>query len=426
MATLLSAGSRDGTALVTVTVMSLALAVMAASVTQLAIARNRDQQRQEVDFLVSMSAESAAAMAVSYLQDNPTELPKQADGLQTFVPLRNGKPVTSINGLSLVYDRICLSDAAKKWRIRVQATYGARGNANGDADTYRRRSVEEVIQQKSYQAGLAGMFSIAGYAFKGSGNAGSFDSNPLVNGPNETLAMSDPKGPMVLATAAASGVDVQKAGSVVGQYGTLQLPSPTLVWNPNPVVASGVLKANVTLAPGSYHYTSWDAGIITIPSDGTVTVWVDGNVDFGSIGVIYSTANSKLKVWQTNAATLDTDSTKLNGNKYLGDIAHPERFQFFSNTHGTIALNGNAQMGAVIIAPYASLMIRGTFDFYGAIFVNAMTSDKATGNPSFMYDRNLADMTIDELSSLAVSAWHVQDIGYGSYRYGDKTLVGTY
>ncbi|MBA3846738.1 MAG: hypothetical protein H0X45_08850 [Planctomycetes bacterium] len=423
--------TRRGTALVAVATLSMTLGALALAVSEMSVSRLRDQQRRQDQFRLMASTESGLNACYGWLLADETRLTTMADGATIVTPTTGDtKPITDINGMPVVCELTCYEEG-KRWRLRVQGTAGDRVAA---PESYRRQMIEIAIARDIFSSSIPGAYADWGYEFKGSGNAGWWDSDPTYTSPEETSALAgDPSlpgtGPVVLASG--NWLNVAKPENVDGQYGKVYMPMPTLNWTPSPAADSGALTTDIDLATGtSYHYAEWTGGIITVKGSGTVTVWIDGNIDYGQIGVKYDSADSVLKVRQGNPDVDEFESSKLNGNVYLGDVdgftSDPRRFQIISEYDGVITLNGNAAMSAVLIAPNASLKLRGTFDFYGAMIVNKMEADKVTGNPSFYYDVNLADLEFPELSTFEMLAWRTQSIGYGAWRFNDATYQDVY
>ena len=82
---------------------------------------------------------------------------------------------------------------------------------------------------------------------------------------------------------------------------------------------------------------------------------------------------------------------KINGSQAINATNRPG--QFVLNYLGTdeLTLNGNADMNASLVAPYAAVTVSGDFDFFGGIVAKSFT---ATGSGKLHYDETLGETVL--------------------------------
>ena len=155
------------------------------------------------------------------------------------------------------------------------------------------------------------------------------------------------------------------------------------------------LTGNVTLVAGqSYHFSSISSGpTITIDNGGnaglspapTATVFVDGAMGLSN-SLTYTQNNTVLEVLQGDPGS----GMSYNGNTAFGSTQYaPGRFIWATSANEEITMNGNGSFGGVLIAPNATLKLNGTFNFYGALMVGAIS--QISGNFSLAWDSQLAN-----------------------------------
>jgi len=167
---------------------------------------------------------------------------------------------------------------------------------------------------------------------------------------------------------------------------------------------------------------------ITFTPGAVIKLYVDGPVAIKHDWAI--PAGVTVQIFQNNYdSTLG--STTINGNISVGNNRNPSSFQFYSLYDGSIPdpdtkqtidfkLNGSATFGGVIFAPYATFMLNGTFDFFGALIADSFkdTADlgKVNGSFSFHYDESLTSIKIPFPPSLVIVGWRSFPVGLAEWR----------
>lgn len=230
------------------------------------------------------------------------------------------------------------------------------------------------------------MFANDGYDFKGSSEAGYFDSagEPITEIP--TVLASN------------GTVDVQKTENVDGNVESeVESPMPEVSFAPSGINL-GNITSDITLAGGATYdsmitYQCNDVDDVNIYVQGYVKLYVGGDWGMeGSSGSI--TYNDPEDARLVVIHEGDSGDLDLHGNDKLGNPANPGQFIFMTNHTGDITLNGNGDFAGVYLAPQATFKLNGTFDMVGAIIAQSFGS-RVNGNFSFTYDTQLASLEIE-------------------------------
>jgi hypothetical protein len=425
--------SRRGAALVLGTLLILVLASAATILTTVTLARFEEQGRRADEVILMATAESAFNEAFDYFQADADRLPTAIDAPVTYDGDDIDSPIFSAaiphNHLRVSVTVTLLEDldtsvwGDESYRFTATATAGGEKGTDAHwAEKYRRRVVEAIIRPSEEEVLKQCMFAILGYEFMGSAQTDSYDSS--------TSPYSVPPDQSYLNSAG----DISSGGSIVvsntGVHGNVipnqELYLPVMNFDPPAgsiavPIAGGVIDGNYTFsAPGTYTTNGLDmsGNILRIEGGGTVKLYVNGpcvveaELQFDSLDSVFI-------LYQNDYIG---SATTLNGNADLGTIvpvaggaasqlARPEQFRWISNYTGEITLNGTASISAVVVAPYATFNMNGTFDFFGALIAGSF-DDQVNGNFSFHYDESLAGLGLGLEPRLQVAGWRSYNLSY--------------
>jgi hypothetical protein len=414
------------------TLLILVLASAATILTTVTLARFEEQDRRADEVVLMATAESAFNEAYDYFQTDATRLPTVIDEPVTYDGADEDSPIFSAavphNNLRVSVTVTLLEDldtsiwGDESYRFAATATAGGeKGTAEHWAEDYRRRVVEAIIRPTEEEVLQQCMFAILGYEFKGSAQTDSYDSStaPYTVPPDQSYLNS--------------AGDISSGASVVcsngGVHGdvisNVDLYLPIMNFDPPAgaiavETSGGVIDDDYTFtAPGTYTTNGLEmGGVLRVEGGGVVKLYVNGPCVVDA-ELQFDSLDSKFILYQNDYIGSDTS---LNGNDDLGTIvpvaggdatqlARPEQFRWISNYTGEIRLNGNASISAVVVAPYATFNMNGTFDFYGALIAGSF-DDQVNGNFSFHYDESLAGLGLGLEPRLQVAGWRSYNLSY--------------
>lgn len=461
--------ARQGSALITSTVVLVLLASMATFLTETTVSNLKMETRRAEGLHLVMASESAANIALDYLQRNPqllkldlnaadkkTTLPGMTDlekGLKK-TGITGDLPIAKVSGMEITASWCYMGQRAVKKvtvdglpRLEVvaigtldsmtQDVYYIRGTATAgsaqDPNRWFTRRVEMLFVPYTTEVFVRSMFAHRGYDFMGAATTDSWDS---ANGSYAT-APKGTKGDL----GSEGDIYVQKPSNVQGQVDDfITYPLPPIDFPAStPYSVPDVLNMSCTLTDGIYRYKyvqldDKDADVVTI--DGNVLIYVDGPIDIlvkKDTVFKYANANSRLTLiqndydpdaknpngtdmWPVKNTTLD-----MNGNDVVGNIDNPAQFLLMTAYSGELSMNGNGQFGGALFAPNATLKLNGTFTFYGAVIADAFASKtlvgdeqgKINGTFNFHYDEQLAKLKLPLPPRMGVVGWYTSNPRFG-------------
>ncbi|HYE04452.1 MAG TPA: hypothetical protein VEL07_02920 [Planctomycetota bacterium] len=435
--------ARRGSALVMITMVLMTLAVIAVALTDSAVRRHRDHEQRQRQLEMSTACESAINMAFAYFESSAgtQALADMAVGDVDSVPIVDveGKGLSAIADADVFVDIMKLS--MNMFRLRAQAAMGDRTSP----ETFRRLVYEVGAVRKPTQFGNAGLMGYMPMTGGGSLWGTSLDSNPanvtaiktdMMNQTMDDVAgtaedESLRKGPRVFASDVSVSLD--KPGDNIDPdcvWGHYDMPNITVAYLP-PAGADAVEfddgkgksgPPQDLLVGESYRASEWLGGTVNVVGAGTAYLYIDGAIDLCNISVTYSDPKGVLEVRQGNP--VDIDDMNFNGNAVLNPGV-PKQFVLISAFEGSMTFNGTAGMNAVIIAPKASLKLKGNNSFYGSMIVHGVTKD-AGGNATVTYDPDTAGMSFPDLGPLTTTSWRALEPGYGKWTMDDAIYVNNY
>ena len=445
---------QTGSALITVLIISVAIAGMMMALVDTSVSTLSREQRREQLLRRQSAAESAANLVLlGVLQSQNATPPSTAINLSTSsksaVPVdlaatnsvaalvayqisskvtaadlspalkmapSNGdmvaggtKLTATIYPLPWNFSTNAFSGAAggsvSSWLIKAQAQDGTPSQVKG----YDRHRVEIRIKANPTTINGKGLFSANNYEFKGSASTDSWNSAAGLYGSTAPGYNGN--------IYAITGLPLISNSGVKGNAFQTSDPLPAVaIPSPLPGIAlpasitSGSVTSKTLVAGTTYSCVGALPDVTYIVgSGGDVTIYVAGAIDVSKPVTFADTnkssaipAGNRLWIYQTDYGAANTN---LNGNAMSGNAADPSRVIIQSAFTGEITLNGNASLGAVLIAPYATLKLRGNFDFFGCLWVEQMYQDQVSGNFKFHYDDYLDNFKFSSTPTYAVSGW---------------------
>lgn len=258
------------------------------------------------------------------------------------------------------------------------------------------------------------LFADLGFTYSGSadtdawsGNVGAYSEAIRINDYGSALVGSN--GPL---GTQGNGWDIYSNPKIQGNLG-MSLPeytwtAPTSYINP-PALANPAAPwtGSITLLAGQTYYAP--GGIngatitINVPNSLTqaaqavCTIYLGGSFTSGPFTFTGTHADwARVIMYQKDFSATDA-SEDWNGNATAGVVNDPSRFVFITeygkaNPAASITMNGNANFGGVLFAPYCSFKLNGNFDFYGSLMVRSIS--QLNGSFGMHYDTRLAGMTL--------------------------------
>lgn len=269
-----------------------------------------------------------------------------------------------------------------------------------------------TIKARAFVTGNAhpfvrGLFAIEGYDFSGNATTDSWNSDSngdgVVDTPYVQPASYTVGGPNSHGDIGSNGVlgpGCYDTNKVHGQAtANANVPVPTVVYTPPatgytdlPVIAGNLTIAGTGTGSTTYRTPSVaqkNKHALTVSGTGTVVLYVDGAFHVGDV-VFSAGSTAKLIVHQNDVSG---KGCSFNAKNMVGDPNDPGRFLFVTAFSGTgsneLSLNGGAQFGGVVLAPYAGIKFNGNSDLYGSFFAKNF-SGVVNGNFKFHYDEALA------------------------------------
>lgn len=151
------------------------------------------------------------------------------------------------------------------------------------------------------------------------------------------------------------------------------------------------ISSNTTLPAGG----CWRD--ITISNNRTLTL-TDTTEPYYIRSINYNGNNAALafgSIPEGQRVTLYTEALNsnnhINGNKLFNMDNAPHQVLINYLGTETLRFNGTAQMNAVVVAPYASIIVNGNFNFYGGIWAKDLT---VSGNATISYDEALGGASV--------------------------------
>ena len=346
--------TRHGSALVIATMLVVILGGLAISLTETTVGGLRGEQHRSNDLALAMASESAANIALDYLQrhsdllktdlstaDKRTNLPTRAD-VDARRPNSDLSPVLGINKvhgmpvgarwcyvgqravvkiyidgtprLDIVPIGTLNSMTQDVYYVRAWATQGS----SVDANTYRRRFVELLFVPYPQEVFVRAMFAHHGYNFQGAATTDSWDS--AVG--SYKKSNSNSKGDL----GSEGDIDVLQVGNVKGVVNDfINFPLPPIEDKAEVTTPGGILTGGILYA-GEYRYAAVNIGSgIALTIDGIVKLYVNGPVNLSAKSfspIKYSTAASKLTIVQLDYEPADfsiaNDLDSVNGGDVIG------------------------------------------------------------------------------------------------------------
>ena len=458
---------RRGAALIVSTFLIVLLLGLSLSLIELSVGNLGSSERRKDDIELTVATESAANLSLNYLQN----LPDMEDQLNRAKGLTTPTNITSFVRANATLDATgsdTLNGATPSsyWKyvgtysvpiygkIQNQDVYqitsiGAFGgptrlwNADGtqnpilNANRYRRRRVEALFTPFPPSIFKQALFSKSGYEYMGSATTDSWNSNDGSVG-YTTVASRGNQGDL----SSEGNIIVAKPTNVNGAVRpNIKVPIPSFTYSPPGSAGPLGVLSTATLGvrtdpPGvpvamNYRYTAINLGnsdTITIPPYANVTIYVDTYVSLKNDWLIPST--SKVTVIQNNYDSTLGETT-INGNIKIGCTANPSSFIFMSLFDGKLPdatnpkdfdfkMNGTAEFGGVMFAPYATFALNGGFNFYGSLIADSFKDTtglgKVNGNFAFHYDESLANLKIPLPPALIIVGWRAFPLSMAQWR----------
>lgn len=238
----------------------------------------------------------------------------------------------------------------------------------------------QLTAEKEYN--LPGMFADESFELGGSMKVGVYDSDPATTEENVTVVGSN------------DNITVKKPGNIQGYPDSVQssmgidMPNYDYKAPETDYIELDHMTGTVTLNSGVYHCES--AALTNLTINGNVTIYVEKGFDVKTKLTIPKT--STLTVHQNDFSETDP-KTNMNGNMFATTKDYPQNFIWLTAYKGEITFNGNAVLGAMIMAPYAAFKLNGTFDMHGSIFTKTF-GGLVNGNFKFTYDTELSKFTV--------------------------------
>jgi hypothetical protein len=459
--------SRRGVALVVSTFLIVLLLGLSMSLIELSVGNLGSSERRKDDIALTVATESVANLSLNYLQNLP-DLQDQLNRAKTWTsPSEITAPVranfatdatgsNTLNGTTPasfwkyvgtvtvpIYGQVQNQDVYQISSICAVGGPTRLWNADGtqnavqSGDRYRRRRVEALFTPFPASIFKQAMFAKRGFEFMGNASTDSWNSR---------------SGAVDYATVSARGRqgDLSSEGDIIVRSSAtvngavkpnINVPIPAFTYNPPGnatalgVLSSGTLGVSVP-PPGvpteiSYRASALTLGnrdVITIPPYSKVKLYVDTYINLRNDWLIPKT--STLTIIQNNYDS-GLGGTTINGNITVGCPGNPASFIFMSLFDGTLPdasnpqslefrLNGTAQFGGVLFAPYATMALKGNFDYFGALVADSFKDTtglgKVNGSFSFHYDESLANMTIPFPPSLVIVGWRAFPVTMSRWR----------
>lgn len=238
----------------------------------------------------------------------------------------------------------------------------------------------ELFAEKDYN--LPGMFADEAFELGGSLKVGFYDSDPTTTEENVTVVGSND------AVTVKKPVNIQGYPDSVQSSMGIDMPQYDYKVPETDVIELGALTGTVTLNSGVYHCDV--ATLTNLTINGNVILYVERVFDVKTKLTIPKT--STLVIHQNDSSEF-YPKQDINGNMFASTATYPQNFIWLSEYRGEVTFNGNATLGAMIVAPYAEFKLNGTFDMHGAIFTKTF-GGLVNGNFKFTYDTELSKFTI--------------------------------
>lgn len=148
---------------------------------------------------------------------------------------------------------------------------------------------------------------------------------------------------------------------------------------------------NYVLTGGNYMLPQLSGNVIV---KGETTLYVTGDVTFGSMDLLIIEPGAKLKLYVGGEKTTINTVVNTSGNA--------QAFTYFGLPSNKILnINGNSSMSAAIYAPEAEISFNGGIDFYGSLIGKDASLN---GNSAFHYDESLA--RIQPRRAIIITSWN--------------------
>ncbi len=458
---------RSGSALVISTFLIVLLLGLSLSLIELAVGNLKSSERRKDDIALTVSTETVANLSLNYLQNLPdledqlnqakvratpvnitTSIqsnvvvdPSGSDTLNGTVPASYWKFVGTV--AVPIYGKIQNQDVYQISAIGAVGGPTALWNPDGTqnaiqyADRYRRRRVEALFTPFPSSILKQALFSRRGYEYMGNASTDSWNSG-AGSVDYSVVASHGHQGDL----SSEGDIIVRSSANVNGAVcSNIKVPIPAFTYSPpGTAIPLGVLS-NATLGvsappPGmptamNYRATAIALGnrdTIVIPAYSKVTIYVDTYISLKNDLIVPKT--SSLTIIQNNYDSR-LGLTTINGNITVGCPSNPSSFLFLSIFDGMIPdatnplgfdfkLNGTAQFGGVMFAPFATFALSGSFDFYGSLIADSFKDTtglgKVNGNFSFHYDESLTNMRLPFPPSLVIVGWRAFPLSMAQWR----------
>lgn len=182
------------------------------------------------------------------------------------------------------------------------------------------------------------------------------------------------------------GVNAEVSGST--SPATSPTPLPSVTYAPPPILATTFNEtgkaSTIAFPAGDYHFSTFSLGggkVVSIT--GEVTIYVDGDFSIGGTAAIEIEPGAKLTIKQGPGGTVDVD---VFGTGFVNKDQLPTSLLIESASSGQVSLRGTADFYGAIYAPDADILMNGTSDTFGALIGNSVTT---VGTSDFHYDEAL-------------------------------------
>lgn len=400
---------RRGAALLVATAAMVVVAGLVLAMLDSSMANLRQEQARERRHACQLAAESAANIALAAMRMYDFDLALVPEAGQEVDLTRRAPDGTSqvVTGPDPMVNQARVSARASRipgemaWLLVATAEIGSAADPMHSL----RHRVEMRLRRVPASINGKGLLADWYYYFGGSASTDSWDSAMGIyaaadhsGAPGTTGVRGD--------IYSRHGAPEVRSGDLKGRSFNTNDPMPTVTF-PDPMPGTPIYptrRCSMTLTgPGIYNVSGPLPDMdLTIDGPGDVHLYVDGPIDLAS-PIIYA-AGSVARLWIHQSDNAGSSST-LNGNAVCGSLADPSRLIIMSTFSGDLTLNGTADLGAIMVFPYATVKLRGNANFYGCLWCERMEMDRVVGNYAFHYDEALDNFRLPLPPMIVVDGW---------------------